>query len=270
MARSFTRASSHYVEANSVTPITTTMTFSMWLYLPTLPASGEVYTFMACVPFSAGTDTRNVCFDYWNNGGTRLFRIAYTSGGDSAYRDWRCSIDLSTSTWMHVCWTGDWTTNPDTIALRIDDAAQTISNSGGNNSTPDSSGTHGMSWGRLRQGNGNTTNYANCRLAESGLWNKVLTAGQITALAQGKAPHLVEPKGLINYPSWLGSVNDRVHGALTNSNSADAEHPPKIVYPRTVRRTETAPPPPPPPPSGYLPVFRTIRPSLNIGLRMRG
>ena len=32
-----------------------------------------------------------------------------------------------------------------------------------------------------------------------------------------------------------------------------------------------APPPPPPPPgSGYLPIFKTTRPSLNIGLRMRG
>lgn len=58
-------------------------------------------------------------------------------------------------------------------------------------------------------------------IAEVGVWNVVLTAAEIAALAKGIAPHRIRPQNLVFYPRLIrGLVETRRRLALTNTNGA--------------------------------------------------
>jgi hypothetical protein len=71
-------------------------------------------------------------------------------------------------------------------------------------------------------------------LAEIGYWNRVITAGEIRALAHGATPRMF-PSGLLWAPSLVRSAQDPITGqAGTLDGTTVAAHPP-VLYPHRRR-----------------------------------
>lgn len=69
----------------------------------------------------------------------------------------------------------------------------------------------------------------NGRIAECGIWNVVLTSGEIAALARGLTPDKIRPQSLVFYAPLIRDLVDLRGGlALTNINGATATEHPRI------------------------------------------
>lgn len=73
------------------------------------------------------------------------------------------------------------------------------------------------------------------RLAEFAVWDVVLSAGEINALAKGFCPKLIRPASLKRYIPLIREIPDYKLGETgTNSGVTVADHPP-IIYPGSRR-----------------------------------
>jgi hypothetical protein len=181
--------------------------------------------------------------EYWiciqNTGDTNFGLVAANDlGAIQCIRNWSTSYasferdgagGISTGTWEHMCLT--------TNAAGQGTSGMEVYVNGSTPATPASqngSGTedaHGGSWslgGRIYD----DTKCFTGDLAEVGVWDRILDAGEIAALAKGYAPSFFL-RGLRYYVPLLGSNGvDRMEGKTpTYDGTSVTDHPPQIIYP---------------------------------------
>lgn len=85
--------------------------------------------------------------------------------------------------------------------------------------------------GANRIANTGFAGYANGSIAEVGIWNVALSAGEIVSLAKGVSPRLIRPQSLVfSAPLVRNLVDIRGGLTLTNNNGATVSDHPRIYY----------------------------------------
>lgn len=233
MAYNFVRASSHYITLPNPTFAGATATLSLWFRPASTPTAATFQVLWLSGRASGGSDDRNIMLDYRNAGFTGL-NWNWVDAAGTGYIEYKYTRTFTNGTWYHLLCTRDTTTNPDTAALYEDGVSQSLSLTGSNNSDPYTTATSAQcELGRYGI-DGASTHFLDGDLAEVGLWDVVLNAGEIEALSKGFQPSLIRPQSLLHYAPLTDAI-DRMMGAATVSSATLTNHPPKIIAPRRRR-----------------------------------
>lgn len=148
----------------------------------------------------------------------------------------------SAATWHHYAVQFDTSTSPDTLAVWVDGASQSLSYAAQGNSGNFANDTLNFMC------RNNASLFAAGRMAEVAIWPGVLLdAGEITALAKRFAPPLIRPTTRAYYWPLMGrdaTEIERNFGANATVNGAVQTDHPAIIYPsRAYIKAQTAAPP---------------------------
>jgi len=227
MARNFDTASNHRIEIASLSDYSTQLSFSVWVNPTTDPSAAQFYTMFSHA--SGPPESRNMDIDYRRRSGVQHVEISWTQPIGS-YIEWVVStgFTLLLGVWHHIAFAIDWTTNPDSVSMWIDGAAQTMSFVGSDNATPTATGT--PLFDRIGSYADSANSAWDGSIAELASWpGYLLTDGEALALSKGFAPFVVHPAGLEIYPQLIREVIDYKGTALTNQGSTAGDHPP-VIY----------------------------------------
>jgi hypothetical protein len=183
MARQLTRTSNHYIDIASSELTSSGFTASIWVYPDSLPA-------VATPCGASGTG-------YWAifSIGTAL-RIQIDNSTTTASLAESAGSTLTTGEWQHLCATVSASPN-DLYAYR--NGTQVASATGVSDAPPFTITVYAA--GRYPGGGG--TNYWDGKLADYALYDAVLSAAEIAALAKGASPLTIRPTKLVMYwPLW--------------------------------------------------------------------
>jgi hypothetical protein len=156
---------------------TTSFTISLWVKLTSFPASGQDYALFAKMSNAANAFDYEI--DCSNQSGTPGFWF-FTRSAGTQYTTAVSTIAISTGTWYHIVAWFDVTNGQ--CHLRLNDTTTYNSATG--------AGATDVSAAPLTVGARSYSTslaYANAYIDEIGLWKRVLTAGEITALYNGGA-----------------------------------------------------------------------------------
>ena len=221
MSRNFSATTDKLRTTSFVGPPTTTGTVAFWIK----PA------------FSPGDSTNYRLYEYWNSSGSleftmfRRFDNLWYFGWNNFGGDDRATFSdtgtFTSGTWIHILFTWDTGGSPHTNVYF--DGSSVGSASGTLNT--------GTGFAEHHIGNsGVANNGGGCGdIAEVGMWNIVLDAGQRAALAAGVAPILVAPAALVQDSPLLGYASPetgRVAGTQYTVTGATKSAHPRIFYPR--------------------------------------
>lgn len=218
MARTFVSGSSQYLEVDTAAITTYPFTMACWFNVTNATA---FHTLMFIGDKDVGT--------YWTalaaRGDIAGDRVgAYSSNyGAGASQAAHTSTGFSVSTWHHAC--GTWT-NASSRSAYIDGGSKsTDANAVGAMANHDRT-TIG------RAGDSSPSFYANGQIAETAIWDVVLTDAEVAILSIGYTPPFVRPENLILYlPLVRGNDQDIVGGlSLTAFNTPTIGD-----HPRTLR-----------------------------------
>lgn len=225
MGRSFTRASHHRIEIAAFPDIASQFTLSAWVRY------SAVVNFLTIFGKGKALDgnDRNFCVDFRGGGIPGTMEASWTSPASTfvEYRTDSPALDV----WSHICWTIDWTTNPDTVlAYRNGVAASVTHAAGSNNSTPTFGGTQITRIGDLQD---TPTTAFNGDIAEVAAWMVFLSDKEVAELGKGYPPHVVRPADLLFYAPMIRDLYDYSHNqhALTNQGTVASDHHPPMLYP---------------------------------------
>lgn len=142
----------------------------------------------------------------------------------------------STGVWAHYCVTYAYSSTADNPTIYLNGSSVSVNENG----TP--SGSLGSESEDLTIGNRSASGRAlNGRVAEFGMWGRILSSGEVAILANGHAPTFVG-NGLVFYAPLIGSQSPEVnrYGASgTVTDSTAATHP-RIIYPAPRWRNSVA------------------------------
>lgn len=169
---------------------------------------------------------------YSSTGSYYVIGVVWTGSGDASWT----FPQNGTGAWAHFVITYDGSSSSNNPAAYINGVSQTLTPGTAPSGSLDTSGT-----GSYRVGNRSDGPRAwNGRLAEFAHWGRILTAGEIAALANGYAPAFF-PSDLIFYYPMLGRYspeNDQSIGTNypgTVTGTAYQAHP-RIIYPSHAQR----------------------------------
>lgn len=218
MARDFDGSTDRIDYGSPANPTGSALTICAWVYPDVL--SGSQY--VCCAHDSGDTDfgillfTENAEAVIMRNWSTGFYgRNRYGTG------------ELTTGSWQHLLGTSDSSAQETGMELYVDGAVP------GSTSTDTGSGSetsHSGSWsigGRIYDDNRNF----NGRIAEFGVWNRVLSSDEIGALAKGFAPsHFLN--GLVFYVPLVGrNDTDRIAGKTPTYDGSSVVSHQRIYYP---------------------------------------
>ena len=211
MAYLFTAASSQYLIGGSAPVTAEPFTMACW-YRPTATPGSNV-------PLAIGGNTLGRCQLVLQATSIQASRISDANTSATAVS---VTAANSAGVWVHTCGTYD-TAGNNIISWRNGVAGTPVTNPG-----------TAMTLGRVTIGARLQSlvpgAYANGDIAEVGIWNVVLTAAEIAALAKGIAPHRIRPQNLVFYPRLIrGLVETRRGLALTNTNGATVSNHCRII-----------------------------------------
>lgn len=219
MARAFASASSQKLQHDNAAVSDVPLTMACWMRTATAGTS------QACMTIGRRTaaaqryqlffrNTNRIAGFCQNGAGTQTTTFEDSSG-----------VNISTNTWYHGAVVFNTTTD------------RTIYRDGGsstNNTTTVTVGTVDTTMLGTRFDGGSFGLYLNGQIAEAGIWNVALTAGEIAQLAKGVCPLMVRPEALVAYWPLYGNsspeddwINDF---DLTITGATKAAHP-RVVYP---------------------------------------
>lgn len=199
------------------------LTISLWANFASFPANG----YMLCIHAAGDTgygivlninDAANKYINLIVKGSTDLLRSAQ-------------GLNLATGTWTNIIatWTGDITKAADVTIYKNGTAAPgyVTSTNGATQTAP------AGSWSLGGRKYDDTRNYPG-KLAQVGVWNRILTAGEIANLAAGYAPDLAAASGLqFYYPGNTDSLTATPGGNGTadgTTHSSGVGNGPAIIY----------------------------------------
>lgn len=216
MARSFASASSQYTSWSG--NASTSLTVSAWFRLGSFCSIGS------------GRNSSSTL---------RYYDISLDTSG--AYASWRSGANEQKSTYATSVSTGVW---HNVVGFLEASANLQVWLNGNAASTANASGiAAGQGFFEIGRRHGNTANitYSDGDIAEVGVWQGALSAGEIASLAAGFSPLLVNQKNLINYwplqeaSSSADPLAFIANYPQTQSGSPGVTDHPRIIYPR--RRT---------------------------------
>ena len=193
------------------------LTMSCWLNPVDLSGSSAQYLSSF---HSSGSATTS-----WNgvSGSPAITFYAIMSGTD-IYRTF--TSDYMDGQWQNyiVTWTGSLTASTINMYRNGSSLTQTGAQDGtGTVSSSDSHTIGGRESDDLRNIEG--------RIAEHGIWDVVLSAGQIAMLADGYSPDMVAPESLISYTPLVRGLEDRITGASGTADGTTVYEHPRIIRP---------------------------------------
>jgi hypothetical protein len=205
------------------------LTKSAWIYLDTLPGSG-LSEYIMTIHRSGDTSFGTVFGPYGNAGAIDFFR-----NGTSLLDHLSNSSQISTGAWTHVLVTHDGViSTASTVHTYVNGVEVSYSSSANGASEYAPTGSWSLG-GRIYDDNRNIDG----RLAEVAVWDRILSAAEIGALAGGLAPNLVNNgSGLLFYYSAKTDTTTAETGgaaATVDGTSYSASHP-TISYSVSVPR----------------------------------
>jgi hypothetical protein len=190
-----------------------TLTIAAWIY-PVTVTAGQFRVVVLKSSSTAGYYAGLWCF------GTEV--RGYDSGGPQAFAS---SAVLTTNAWQHIAMTKSSSSN------RVVWYAGTARATNSNDHTS-ASGVRTNVLVSTYDTSGAGSYVFDGRIAEVGIWNVTLTAGEIEGLAAGLSPLRVRPASLVFYGPLIGASSNLNHigQALTFTNN-----PPPSDHPRVYR-----------------------------------
>lgn len=229
MARNFVSTSTDRVQITSTDTTPTTVSFSAWVNMTTYAGDTRLWT---------QTDSTNTNTYYAVYAGTGPpDRIAWWAPAWTTTDGEWYMTGPSTGVWAHVLLTYDGSSTANNPVMYLNGVSATVTR------LVAPAGTLGTTTMRHMLGNNNNfTRGLGGSLCEVGVWNRILTATEIAALAGGDAPTFF-PNGLLLYRSLRGANNPEREPRLSTlgANTIDGivtgttvtAHYDGIVYPPT-------------------------------------
>lgn len=227
MARDFNGSTDRIDYANPIDLADSALTIAGWVYPDTLDSTDDLFAVLHQAGDAAGAiwvehaGSRNV-------GSLQIVRV-WSAGGPPHQGKYRHGTgELTMGSWQHVCCTSDSGGLAAGMECYVDGSVPGTSGTltGGSGSQVAASGK--LSLGGLYPAD---TECFGGRLAEVGVWNRVLSTDEIAALAKGFSPlHFL--RGLRFYTKLIGRKDiDIIAGKTpTYDGTAIIEHP-GIIYP---------------------------------------
>lgn len=209
MAYAFTTASSRYFSTASAPVTAAPLTIAAWFNFPSTGAN------QAIVGINSVGDVNTNSFRLVINASNQL--TAVTNAGTNASSS---TPAATTGIWNHGCGVFAASNSRTAYLNGVAAAANTSSLTPAFLSTV----TVGANI------NGSTVaGQANGSIAEVGIWNVALSAGEIVSLASGASPQLIRPQSLVFCAPLIRDLVDiRAGLALTNNNGATAADHPRV------------------------------------------
>ena len=215
MARSFVAGSFQNIQVEQAVVTGPPYTMATWFSVPDVTG---IYALMWLGDKDVG-DVMHRMNTRGDQGGDPIdLRRQDGGGGDSVYS----TTGYTANTWYHGCATA---TADDDVAIYLN---------GGGKATSAVTRT-APGWDRTAMGvaaDSSPSSYMTGALAESAMWNAVLTNAEVAILAAGFSPLFVRPESLVAYWPLIRTDNDRAGGYhMTPINTPSwADHTP-IIYP---------------------------------------
>lgn len=219
MARDF-NGSTDRLDWSSLGNLTgSALTISAWVYIDTYPGGATSTEYIFCTHQSGDAAFALAFVMYGVNGAMEFFR----NGTTLIIRTTSATL-VPTGAWTHVLVTHDGTMADYTkVKIYIGGTEATYT---GTNQNGASEVTGTGSWslgGRIYDDARNIDG----KLAEVSVWNRVLTTGEISALAGGSAPSLIPTNLLYYYSAKTDTTTAETGGAAATADgtSYSAGHP---------------------------------------------
>lgn len=217
MARAFSAAGNDYIVTGTITSFTQRSVSVMVHPTDYAVSQGRVWEWR-----DAGGSLMNM--QLYNTGSANVCEVAVNWSTTTGV--WTCPPP-SAGSWHVVTVTYDGGSTSNNPAMYVDGVSQTVTRAiapaGSLNA-----GTRSMTFGQRFGGSGNKYNGA---AAEFGLWNRILTAGELAGLAKWSVPNTC-PRGLISYYPLLGRYSPELDlapgvasGSGTVTSTSIADHP---------------------------------------------
>ena len=194
-----------------------TITIAAWLY-PDVTGQYKRYYEIGTSGGGNATRMRNEFDDGW--GWTTVMPFTTTQGVWSVAKP-------ATGAWVHKCDTfnfGATTNNPVIYVNGVSQAITERVTPVGTGGIPNTAAVIGDALGATQKWNG--------RMAEFAIWNRILTADEVSALGADAFSPLFFPRGLVLYMPFINVVQELVGGvALTDAGTSAIAHP-RIIYPQ--------------------------------------
>ena len=184
-------------------------TISLWIY-PIATSNNAAFAWD-----NYSTTPRFACLIKPNFSGSLSIDVIVNDTGGS-----RLGTTLSTGAWAHIVVTR---TGTSTTSYRNNVALSPVTVGTGSFTVPNIRfGCHYYS--------GSNNEFYNCRLADFGMWNSVLTAAQINSLYKGASARSVAPGNLLRFVSFERSRIEEITGATLSLIDAPvaADGPPLV------------------------------------------
>ena len=214
MAYDFTRTSSQSLTTGS-TPVTgNLMTLACWFNRKTT-FDGVNTLFLVAVDATSGTNFNGIACA---SGANTVIATSNVGGGPSFAE----SLAYNINEWNHACGVFESSTSRSIFLNAVSPATATA--------TRNVSGQNNISIGARYSAGALPSNiFADCLIAEVGIWNAALTAAEIASLAKGMTCDKVRPQSLVFYAPLVRNLQD-VRGGLTitNNNTATVANHPRV------------------------------------------
>ena len=218
-SRSFNGTTARIDFANAANPAGAALTLSAWLNLSSSPSNG----YILCVHDSGDTSYGFVINDL-----SGLLDVIRHGTTDYLWADHASA--LTSGTWHHIVVTSTGGLLAASVAMYVDGAARTVDFTNGSGAETAHTGKWSLG-GRIYSDTRNLPG----KLAQVGVWNRVLTTGEIANLAAGYAPDLAAASGLQFYfkgnTSSLTAAPGGLGSADGTSSSTGVGNGPSIIYP---------------------------------------
>lgn len=220
MARDFNGSTDRIDWANVFTTSGQALTLSMWAWFDDATAANVAYLWVSS-PSGGGAGTI-LYQSTTGNGYLTWFRLGSTAVVHESAAD-----VVTTGVWTHVLATSDGSllAAEHKIYVNGTEVTYSASQNGATETTANSTWSLG---GRLLD---NARNFDG-RLAEVGVWNRVLSAGEIALLADAYAPIAI-PSGLRFWAPLIGSTTEhnRLGAAASTMDGTTIIAHPRVIYP---------------------------------------
>lgn len=246
MAILFDDASTEYLEVNS--PPATAAPFSMACWFRSDSVALTQGLMSIC-----DKDAANHIWGLRAAGATGGDPVQLSALAGGAAASASTSSGYSANTWHHAC--GVETSSTSRAAF-IDGGSK-----GTDTTSRSPAGADRISI--AREGLSTPQLYLSGDVAEAAVWNVALTDAEVASLGQGFSPLFIRPQSLVFYLPMIslvagGTQRDWIgaRGMVENNTPATSAHPPKIIYPSWIMRSEIG--------------FPSIGSALSGSLRMTG
>ena len=222
-SRSFNGTTDRIDWASIFTPATTNpMSMACWAYL------SRINTYQILINVGSSTDSTGISLA--QNGTGAVGGIQFTVNGTTALYRLSTTNVVSTGNWVHIAATWDGSNNYNNIHVYVNGIEPAYT--GGTNGV-----TLNVMSGRWSVGARYADNLRNTQgdIAQAGVWDRVLSGAEITALAAGKAPSFYPTNLRFYVPLNTASLTDTITTTVGTANGTSqltgVGNGPSVIYP---------------------------------------